>query len=64
MNTESLRTGHATALPAGALDFIAVDDSGEFSYFPSEGEVLAAFEYVNEASCVIDRGGAVCLCRG
>ena len=41
----------------GARDFVAVDDSGAFSYHESELKLIAAFEYVGEASCIIDRGG-------
>jgi hypothetical protein len=40
-----------------AQDFVAVDDSGEFSYHRSEEELLPAFEYVGEAACIIDRSG-------
>ena len=41
----------------GASDFVAVDDGGEFSYHESESALMAAFEYVGEASCIIDRAG-------
>lgn len=47
-----------TAGAAGARDFIAVDDSGDFSYHRSEAELLTAFEYVGEAACIIDRSGS------
>ncbi len=43
--------------PAAVRDFVAVDDSGAFSYHRSEADLIAAFEYVNEATCIIDRGG-------
>ncbi|MCX6500615.1 MAG: hypothetical protein NTU93_17770 [Arthrobacter sp.] len=43
------------ARPAG--DFVAVDDSGEFSYHRSEQDLLTAFEYVAEAACIFDRNG-------
>lgn len=39
-------------------DFIAVDDGGEFSFHRSEQDLLAAFEYVGEAVCIIDRNGS------
>lgn len=38
-------------------DFVAVDDSGAFSYHRSEAELITAFEYVNEATCIVDRSG-------
>lgn len=38
-------------------DFVVVDDSGAFSYYASERALLADFEYVEEASCIIDRQG-------
>jgi hypothetical protein len=37
-------------------DFVVVDDSGEFSYYRSREALLADFEYVGEAPCIIDRG--------
>ncbi|GAA2125772.1 hypothetical protein [Arthrobacter humicola] len=61
MNTKSRRMREASGLPAGAggaRDFVAVDDSGDFSYHRSEEELLTAFEYVGEAACIIDRGGS------
>ncbi|WP_026537383.1 hypothetical protein [Arthrobacter sp. 9MFCol3.1] len=45
--------------PSGASgDFVVVDDSGEFSYYRSREALLADFEYVGEAPCIIDRGAA------
>ncbi|MET3921620.1 hypothetical protein [Arthrobacter sp. UYEF20] len=41
----------------GPRDFVAVDDSGAFSYYPSEQDLVAAFEYVAEAACILDRSG-------
>ncbi|WP_284977324.1 hypothetical protein [Arthrobacter sp. efr-133-TYG-104] len=41
----------------GVKDFVAIDDSGAFTYHGSEPVLLAAFEYVGEASCIIDRHG-------
>jgi hypothetical protein len=43
--------------PAGGAggDFVVVEDSGEFSYYRSQGELLADLEYVGEAPCIIDR---------
>ncbi|NUU31360.1 hypothetical protein [Arthrobacter sp. C9C5] len=40
-----------------ARDFIAVDDGGDFSYYRSEHDLLAAFEYAAEAACILDREG-------
>lgn len=43
--------------PSGASgDFVVVEDSGEFSYYRSREALLADFEYVGEAPCIIDRG--------
>lgn len=39
-------------------DFVAVDDGRDFSYHRSEPSLLAAFEYVAEAACIIDRSGS------
>ncbi|WP_024366642.1 hypothetical protein [Arthrobacter sp. TB 26] len=41
----------------GARDFVSVDDSGAFSYHESEPALIAAFEYVREAACILDRAG-------
>jgi hypothetical protein len=42
--------------PSGAGgDFVVVEDSGEFSYYRSKEALLADFEYVGEARCIIDR---------
>lgn len=60
MDTTPRPIPHASGVPApagGARDFVAVDDSGAFSYHESELKLIAAFEYVGEASCIIDRGG-------
>ncbi|MCB5292421.1 hypothetical protein [Arthrobacter sp. SO3] len=60
MNTTS-RMQDTSGLPAEAgagRDFVAVDDSGEFSYHRSERDLIAAFEYVGEAACIIDRSGS------
>jgi hypothetical protein len=50
-------TSGRPAEAAAGRDFVAVDDSGEFSYHRSEQELIAAFEYVGEAACIIDRSG-------
>ena len=43
----------------GALrDFIVVDDSGNFSFHRSEQDLVQAFEYVEEARCIVDREGS------
>ena len=47
----------ATAAPptSAVWDFVVVEDSGEFSYYRSRDDLLADFEYVGEAPCIIDR---------
>lgn len=60
MNNEVQRSADTSGLPdrAGdAQDFVAVDESGDFSYHHSEQDLLSAFEYVGEAACIIDRSG-------
>ncbi len=60
MNTTSRPTQDTPGHPARAgiaRDFVAVDDSGDFSYHRSEQDLLTAFEYVGEAACIIDRSG-------
>jgi hypothetical protein len=61
MNTKPRPAQDTPALPAGASiarDFVAIDDSGDFSYHRSEQDLLTAFEYVGEAACIIDRSGS------
>lgn len=36
-------------------DYVVVDDVGDFAYYPSEGAMLRDLEYVQEASCILDR---------
>ena len=36
-------------------EFVVVEDSGDFSYYRSREALLADFEYVGEAPCIIDR---------
>lgn len=43
---------------ADIRDFIAVDDSGAFSFHRSEQDLVQEFEYVEEARCIIDRKGS------
>jgi hypothetical protein len=60
MNT-IFRMEDASASSSGARatrDFVAVDESGDFSYHRSEQDLTAAFEYVAEAACIIDRSGS------
>lgn len=38
-------------------DYVAIDDSGAFTYHGSSGNLLAALEYAAEATCIIDRAG-------
>jgi len=60
MNTTQWRIHDRSGLRARAgdpRDFVAVDDSGEFSYHRSERDLIEAFEYVGEAACIIDRSG-------
>lgn len=50
--------GHnVPALADRSRDFIAVDDSGDFTYHRSEQDLLEAFEYVEEARSIIARDG-------
>ena len=60
MTTTPRRTQDTSVVAAkagAARDFVAVDDGGDFSYHRSEQSLLAAFEYVAEAACIIDRSG-------
>ncbi|ALE93545.1 hypothetical protein AOC05_16480 [Arthrobacter alpinus] len=54
-------------VPAGAVcssgavahgGFVAVDDGGEFSFFPSSEALLADFEYTAQAICIVGRDGS------
>lgn len=38
-------------------DYVAVDDVGTFSYYPSETALIQGFEYVQEAASIVDRDG-------
>lgn len=49
--------GSSGVVAAPVRDFIAVDDSGDFSYHPTESDLLNAFEYTAEAACILDREG-------
>lgn len=60
MNTVPRKQPETPGFPVRAgdsRDFVAVDDSGDFSYHRSERVLMTAFEYVGEAACIIDRGG-------
>lgn len=61
MNVQPRPRAHTAVVPpvpdGGPRDFIAVDDSGAFSYHPSEQDLCGAFEYVEEARGIIDRRG-------
>jgi hypothetical protein len=57
MNTTSRTIPETSGRDGNARDFVAVDDSGDFSYYRSEQDLMAAFEYVEEAACIIDRSG-------
>jgi hypothetical protein len=59
MNTtaRSVDTSGLVSAAGASRDFVAVDDSGEFSYHRSEQDLVTAFEYVAEAACIIDRSG-------
>ena len=49
--------GHPT--PADDMkDFIVVDDNGKFSFHRTEQDLIQAFEYADEARCIIDRKGS------
>jgi hypothetical protein len=59
MNTTS-RIQDVPGRPSSAVaarDFVAVDESGAFSYHRSEQDLMTAFEYVAEAACIFDRRG-------
>lgn len=61
MNTTPRQQPETPGFPVrteNTLDFVAVDDSGDFSYHRSEQDLVAAFEYVGEAACIIDRSGS------
>jgi hypothetical protein len=46
-------------MPAGDdREFVVVDESGDFTYFRSNQELMPAFEYVGEAACIIDHNGS------
>ncbi|QCB97826.1 hypothetical protein E5206_13625 [Arthrobacter sp. PAMC25564] len=61
MNATSRPDTAGVPAPADdARDFVVVDDSGAFSYYPTAQDLLGDFEYVGEASCIIDRSGTSC----
>ncbi len=47
----------ATDAP-GTAAFLSIDETGDFSYHPSEQALLEGYEYVGEAACILDRDGA------
>lgn len=59
MNDTPQQNPHRPDLvPSAQLrDFVAIDDSGDFSSYSSEQDLLTAFEYVTEAVCILDRKG-------
>lgn len=61
MNTTPRRqpnTPDLASVSGAPRDFVAVDDSGDFSYHRSGQDLMTAFEYVGEAACIIDRSGS------
>ena len=53
---------HTTTFDAGLPgsrpnDFVVVDDTGDFIYYPSEAIMLEDLEYVGEAASIFDRAG-------
>jgi len=38
--------------------FVAVDDAGEFAFYPTTAALLADFEYTAQAICIVGRDGA------
>ncbi len=42
---------------SGGGAYVSIDETGEFAYHPSEAALLAGFEYVEEAACILDRAG-------
>jgi len=58
MNTMARTAPDASDRAGYSRDFVAIDDGGEFSYHRSEQDLVAAFEYLDEAACIIDRSGS------
>ncbi|MDP9907742.1 hypothetical protein [Arthrobacter bambusae] len=51
-------TAPDTTVPGSSpIDYVVVDDVGDFSYYPSEAAMLDNLEYVDEAACILDRAG-------
>lgn len=60
MNAKRQTRGRSSDVPAFADrpgDFVVVDESGNFAYHRSEQDLLGAFEYIGEATSVINRDG-------
>ncbi|QCO98265.1 hypothetical protein FCN77_11875 [Arthrobacter sp. 24S4-2] len=60
MNPSRRPEPHNSSVPGRADipdDFIAVDDTADFSYYRSEQDLLAGFESVGEARSIVDRHG-------
>ncbi|MFP3579035.1 hypothetical protein [Arthrobacter sp. fls2-241-R2A-200] len=53
MGTASNQAPDVTEIRA----FLSIDDEGDFAYHQSEEAMLASFEYVSEAACIIDPAG-------
>lgn len=45
--------------PATERDFVAIEDGGEFGYYPGVAELLAGCEYPDQAVAVLDRAGSL-----
>lgn len=48
------RSVHDATVPDG---YVVVDETGDFTYYPSESAMLEDLEYVDEAACILDRAG-------
>lgn len=55
MKQNTLTTGTTDGGPTN--DYVVVDDTGDFIYYPSESTMLTDLEYLEEAVCVLDREG-------
>lgn len=40
-----------------SADYVVVDDTGDFAYYASPDLIITDLEYVQEASCILDRAG-------
>ncbi|MEW1822929.1 hypothetical protein AB0323_19370 [Arthrobacter sp. NPDC080031] len=60
MNRTPLNQGTADdSEPSGTtpIDYVVVDELGDFTYYPSKTAMLEDLEYVDEAASILDRAG-------